>query len=105
MANNLPGIPFSTPDEGTDHPHRAKRLVLDHVKSKNIVTEAYTASHMGMDDVYVVWYAYVLGGWKALVSTTIPDGRYYEVTYDKNKKQTYLDEYIKTDNICIPDGE
>lgn len=56
-------------------------------------------------DVYVVWFAYVLGGWKALVSTTLPDQMYYEVTYNKEKKETYLDAYKKFDNICIPDED
>lgn len=52
-------------------------------------------------DVYVVWFCYILGGWKCLVSTTIPDGMYYEVTYDKNKDAIYLDAYKKFDNVEI----
>lgn len=54
-----------------------------------------------IEEVYVVWYCFTLGGWKALISTTISDGRYYEVTYDKNKKQVYLDTYRKTHNQAI----
>jgi len=54
---------------------------------------------------YIVWFCYILGGWKALVSTTLPDGRYYEVTYNKDKKETYVDLYVKVDNVCIPDGK
>jgi len=56
-------------------------------------------------EVYVVWFCYILGGWKALVSTSLPDGRYYEVTYNKEKKETYVDMYVKVDNICFPDSE
>lgn len=52
-------------------------------------------------DVYVVWFCYILGGWKFLVSTTLPDGMYYEVTYDKNKNSIYLDAYKKFDNVEI----
>ena len=52
-------------------------------------------------DVYVVWFCYILGGWKCLVSTTLPDGMYYEVTYDKNKNSIYLDAYKKFDNVEI----
>ena len=36
--------------------------------------------------------------WKALVSTTLPDGMYYEVTYNGDKKEVYLDAYKKFEN-------
>jgi len=55
------------------------------------------------DEVYVVWFAFTLGNWKALCSTTLPDGRYYEVTYNKPKAETYIDTYIKVDNVAIPE--
>lgn len=48
-----------------------------------------------MDDVYVVTYAYVLGGQKAMLSTTLPDGKYYEVTYNASKEEIYVDQYVK----------
>lgn len=48
-----------------------------------------------MDDVYVVTYAYVLGGQKAMLSTTLPDGKYYEVTYNTSKEEIYVDQYVK----------
>jgi len=54
-------------------------------------------------DAYVVWFCYILGGWKALVSTTLPDGMYYEVTYNATKKETYIDAYKKFENVCLPD--
>jgi hypothetical protein len=50
-----------------------------------------------IDDVYVVWYTYVLGNWKALVSTNVKDNRYYEVT----KGETYVDAYAKVMNTCV----
>lgn len=55
-------------------------------------------------DVYVVWFCFILGGWKALVSTSLPDGMYYEVTYNKEKGETYLDAYKKFANVCFPDN-
>lgn len=54
-------------------------------------------------DTYVVWFGYILGSWKALISTTLPDGMYYEVTYNVSKQEAYLDAYKKFDNVCIPD--
>lgn len=52
-------------------------------------------NHITTDDVYVVWFCYTLGNWKALCSTTIPDGKYYEVTYDAKNHVCYTDEYVK----------
>lgn len=51
-------------------------------------------------EVYVVWYCYILGNRKWLVSTTIPDDMYYEVTYNQEKGEVYLDAYKKEENIC-----
>lgn len=53
------------------------------------------------DDVYVVWFSKTLQNWKALVSTTLPDGMYYEVTYSGYREEIYLDAYKKFDNVCI----
>jgi hypothetical protein len=56
------------------------------------------------DDVYVVWSCKVLQNWKALVSSALPDGMYYEVTYNGDQHETYIDAYKKFDNVKIPDG-
>jgi vacuolar-type H+-ATPase subunit C/Vma6 len=53
------------------------------------------------DDVYVVWSCKTLQNWKALLSTTVPDGMYYELTYDGDKDRTYLDAYKKWENVVI----
>lgn len=75
-------------------------------KAKEIVDQ-YVAIHLDKSDpavkydVFVVWQCYVLGNAKWLLSTTLPDGMYYEVTYDKVKKCFYLDAYKKLENKCI----
>ena len=72
-----------------------------------LAVENYIRQHLDKSDptpefgVYVVWFCYILGGWKCLVSTTLPDGMYYEVTYDKSKNSMYLDAYKKFENIEI----
>lgn len=52
-------------------------------------------------DVYFVWYSKILKNSKALISTSLPDGMYYEVTYNGEKDEFYLDAYKKFDNIKI----
>lgn len=38
---------------------------------------------------------------KALLSTTVSDGMYYELTYNGDKKELYLDAYKKWENKKI----
>lgn len=53
------------------------------------------------DDVFIVWACKILQNSKALVSTTVPDGMYYEVTYDGDKQQAYVDIYKKWQNYSV----
>lgn len=78
---------------------RAKLLIYGYVKSRLEKTDTHVT--FGPDEVYVVWFGYTLGHWKALLSTTLPDGMYYEVTYNSTKCETYIDAYKKFENICI----
>ena len=82
---------------------RAKEIVFDYVKAHLEKTDTHVT--FGPDEVYVVWFSKTLQNWKALVSTTLPDGMYYEVTYDGNKARAYLDAYKKFDNVTITDLE
>lgn len=52
-------------------------------------------------DIYVVWCCKTLQNNKALLSTTIPDTRYFEVTYNGDKKELYFDSYTKECNKCF----
>ena len=51
--------------------------------------------------VYIVWKCKTLQNWKWMVSSTLADGMYYEVTYNGDKKEFYLDAYKKVENVCI----
>ncbi len=57
------------------------------------------------DDVFVVWYCKTLQNHKALLSTTVADGMYYEITFNGDKQEAYLDAYKKWENKCIPVAE
>lgn len=82
---------------------KARKTVYDYIKPRLEKTDTHVT--FSLDEVYVVWFSKVLHHWKALVSTTLPDGMYYEVTHNGIAGETYLDAYKKFDNICIPDSE
>lgn len=76
-----------------------KQAVFNYVKSHLDITDKdvnFTES-----DVYIVWACKTLQNWKALISTTLPDGMYYECTYNGDKKEMYLDAYKKFENVGI----
>jgi hypothetical protein len=75
-------------------------LVFDYVSER---LEKTDGTRFTRKDVYVVWFSKTLQNWKALLSTTLPDGMYYELTYDGNLKRTYIDAYKKFDNVCVSD--
>ena len=79
---------------------KAKQLVIDYFNEKCDKTDDFELTEK---DVYVVWYCKTLQNWKALLSTTIPDGMYYEVTYNGDKKESYIDAYKKFDNRRVED--
>ena len=76
----------------------AKKIVLDYAKAHIDVTDNVQIT---LDNVFIVWFCKTLQNWKALVSTTLPDGMYYEVTYNGDKKEVYLDAYKKFENRKI----
>lgn len=79
---------------------KAKLIVVSYFNSKVDATDGMKIIE---DNVFVVWFCKTLQNWKALVSTTVSDGMYYEVTYNGDKNETYLDAYKKWENICILD--
>lgn len=100
MADNITGIPFSTEDEGVDFVLRAKLLVMHQINVVGIGTpRGKKVDWINLDDIYVFWFAYILGNYKAMISTTRPDGRIWEVTFHKETGGTYIDSYLKTHNI------
>ncbi len=77
---------------------KCKQIVNDYIMSNLDITEKINIQDF---DIFVVWQVKVLQNNKALLSTTIPDGMYYEITYNGNKEEFYLDAYKKFQNKCI----
>ena len=76
----------------------ARKLVVDYFNKHVDVTDG---KQITLDDVFVVWFSKTLQNWKALVSTTVSDGMYYELTYNGDKQELYFDAYKKWQNICF----
>ena len=70
----------------------------------------YIKEHLDKSDetpefeVYIVRKCKILQNWKYLLASTLPDGMYYELTYDGDKNRWYLDAYKKFENRCITVG-
>ncbi len=88
----------------------ARMTDVSFIKLAKETVRDYTNEHLDKsdgvqikeDNVYVVWYAKTLQNWKALLSTTLFDGMYYELTINGDKNEMYLDAYKKFENRCIP---
>lgn len=75
-------------------------------KAINIV-KSYIEVHLDKDDtfpdcdIFIVWKAKVLQNWKYMISSSLPDGMYYELTYNGDKDVWYLDVYYKIENRVV----
>lgn len=77
---------------------KAKQIVVDYF---NLHVDKTDNNEITLDDVYVVWFCKTLQNWKALVSTTISDGMYYEITHNGDTNVTYVDVYKKWENFTV----
>ena len=72
-----------------------------------LLVEEYAAEHLDKGDgeiefdTFIVWKCKTLQNWKYLISTTLNDGMYYEMTYNGDQGEWYLDAYKKFENRCI----
>ncbi len=71
------------------------------------IVRNYILEHLDKSDptpefeVYTVWKSKALQNWKYLLSSTLNDGMYYELTYNGDKDEWYLDAYKKFENRVI----
>ena len=71
------------------------------------IVRNYILEHLDKSDptpefeVYTVWKSKALQNWKYLLSSTLNDGMYYELTYNGDKEEWYLDAYKKVENRVI----
>lgn len=79
-----------------DMDYRVKQIVLDYVVEHLDVTDEIPQFR-----TFIVWKSKIIQNWKYLISTTLPDGMYYEVTYNGDKNEFYLDAYKKFEKKVI----
>lgn len=75
-----------------------KEKVVDYNNNGINVTNTKSSVAITTDSVYVVWLNRTLQNNKALLSTTVEDGMYYEVTYNGDKNELYFDAYKHISN-------
>ena len=76
----------------------AKSAVVNYFNARVEKTDNKVIS---TDDVYIVWFSKTLQHFKALLSTNVLDGMYYEFTFNGDKNEAYLDAYKKWENQKI----
>ncbi|EAE9800313.1 hypothetical protein ABW380_002543 [Listeria innocua] len=77
---------------------KCKGIVLNYANSH---LDKSDKKEIGLDDVFVVWSCKTLQNSKALLSTTLYDGMYYECTFNGDKSELYFDAYKKWENKKI----
>lgn len=86
---------------------KAERKIITMDCEAIIIVENYIMEHLDKSDqdpefeTYIVWKCKTLQNWKYLISSTLNDGMYYELTYNGDKKEWYLDAYKKFENRRI----
>ncbi len=75
-----------------------KEAIVEYFNKRSDKTDKFEITE---NDVFVVWSCKTLQNNKALLSTTVSDGMYYELTYNGDKKELYFDAYKKWQNKCI----
>lgn len=71
------------------------------------IVRNYVEEHLDKSDlhpayaVYIVWKCKALQNWKWLLASTLSDGMYYELTYNGDKEEFYLDAYKKFENRVV----
>lgn len=70
-------------------------------KCKDIVKGHLGKTNMLDDEIFVVWSCKTLQNKKALLSASFKGAPYFEITYNGDKDETYVDVYKKRKQLCI----
>ena len=69
-----------------------KKLVFNYYKENTCELE------LTADQIWVVWVCKTLQNNKALLTSSVSDGLYFEITYNGDTDEIYFDAYKKVEN-------
>lgn len=75
---------------------KAKQMVRNYTRAKFNAPPKFR--------VFIVWKCKTIQNWKYLIATSLADGMYYEVTYNGDRHEWYLDVYKKIDKQIIKEN-
>ncbi|MYU70420.1 hypothetical protein FYM68_01465 [Lactobacillus salivarius] len=75
-----------------------KEKIVDYTNTTMNLNSIDRPFYISTNNVQVVWFDRALQNSKALLSTTINDGLYYEVIYNEDKNELYFDVYKRIRN-------
>jgi hypothetical protein len=90
-------------EEPCDFMDHARQLIFEYVtvwfkKSDRDVT-------FTKDDISVYWFSKDGGDWRVLLTTTLQNDIYYQVTHFADKEETSIDVYYKYGTVTIQDKD
>lgn len=106
------GVPVTELDELAAKRDETAQLYTDEVGNFFYLEQAIKAVQLdygvqghdvpAKEQLFVVWFAKVLGNWKALIGVK-SSALYFEVTHNGNEDETYVDTYVKRSNRTFTD--
>jgi len=82
-----------------DFREKAIKAVVNYFNSQSDSTDKNGI--ITAENVFIVWECKALQNNKALLSTNVSDGMYYEFTWNGDKSEGYLDAYKKWKNVLV----
>ena len=72
----------------------AKNAVIDELRRRDTI--------VGIGDLQMVWFCYIVGNMKAMIYGECMERMYAEVTYVKDHEMMYVDMYDKASHTAVP---
>lgn len=80
-----------------ENQEKARQIVISYIQKW--IEEGNHQILIQHDDIWIVWYVRSLQNWKCILGSSLPDGVTYEVTYDGDKAEYYLDVHKKIESV------
>lgn len=79
---------------------KARDLTYGIVKS---MFDSWDHEFTSSEQLFIIWSCKTLQNWKMILSAHFEGFPFVKVTYNGNKKETYIDVYRKLESVRIPD--